>query len=362
MLFTQKLQNALTEMRDISNMDFCLYDLQGRCKAATNQPEEALVAVVMGFLDGEEEQLNHGSSCLYKVLIDGEAEGVLAVTGNVENATVIGQMAVCQIRNLIISKSEQFDRNNFIQNVLLGNMLKVDIYGKAKRLHIEAKPRVTYVIDTNGKSTDLVMELVKNLSDLKSGDFVTSVDEQSVVLVKDVSYIKEKHLDKELKEIAKSLVDNIHMEAMTKVRVGYGNVVHQLPEIAESYQEAKMALQVGKIFYAEYDTISYGKLGIGRLIHQLPLSLCDMFIKEIFGDEIPEILEDEEAVSTINKFFENNLNISETARQLYVHRNTLVYRLERLEKAIGLDIRKFDDALTYRIAVMVLAHMKDQRG
>lgn len=362
MLFSQKLQNTLIEMHEISNMDFCLYDVQGRSKAATCQMNENFSSVIISFLKSEAEQLNHADSLLYKVMIDGEAEYVLAVTGKAENATVIGQMAVCQIRNLILSKTEQFDRNGFIQNVLLGNMLKSDIYRKAKRLHIEAKPRVTYVIDTNGKSIDLVIELVKNLSDLKAGDFVTSVDEQSIVLVKDVSHIKEKHLEKELQEIAKSLVDSLHMEAMTKVRVGYGNVITQVPDIAESYQEAKIALQVGKIFYAEYDTISYGKLGIGRLLHQLPLSLCDMFIKEVFGDKIPEILEDEEAVSTINKFLKNNLNISETARQIPVNRNTLVYRLERLEKAIGLDIRKFDDAMTYRIAVMVLAHMKDQRG
>ena len=123
-----------------------------------------------------------------------------------------------------------------------------------------------------------------------------------------------------------------------------------------------MALQVGKVFYAEKDTISYGNLGIGRLIYQLPMSLCNMFIKEVFGDKVPEVLEDEEAMSTINKFFENNLNISETARQLYVHRNTLVYRLERIERAIGLDIRSFDDAMTFRIAIMVLAHMKDARN
>ena len=150
------------------------------------------------------------------------------------------------------------------------------------------------------------------------------------------------------------------MEAMIKVRVGYGNVISQIPEIAESYKEAKLALEVGRVFYAEYDTISYGKLGIGRLIYQLPMSLCDMFIKEVFVDGIPDILDDEEAMSTINKFFENNLNISETARQLYVHRNTLVYRLERIEKAIGLDIRTFDDAMTFRIAVMVIAHMRNQ--
>ena len=137
-------------------------------------------------------------------------------------------------------------------------------------------------------------------------------------------------------------------------------IVKELKEVSRSYKEARMALDVGKIFFGEKEVIAYSSLGIGRLIYQLPMSLCNMFIKEVFGEKIPDILDDEEAMSTINKFFENNLNISETARQLYVHRNTLVYRLERIEKAIGLDIRTFDDAMTFRIAVMVIAHMKDQ--
>jgi len=263
-----------------------------------------------------------------------------------------------EVDNTVVHFVEKdLNRNIFIKDVLLGNLLAVDMHSKAKRLHIEAKPRVCYVIDTGNKSTDLVMELVKNLSNLKAGDFVTTVDEHSVVLVKDIS--NETATEEELEDVAKSLVDSLHMEAMVKVRVGYGNMVTEISEIAQSFQEAKMALQVGKVFYAEKDTISYGKLGIGRLIYQLPMSLCNMFIKEVFGDKIPDVLEDEEAMSTISKFFENNLNISETARQLYVHRNTLVYRLERIEKEIGLDIRKFDDAMTFRIAVMVMAHMKD---
>ncbi len=263
-----------------------------------------------------------------------------------------------EVDNTVVQFVEKdLNRNIFIKDVLLGNLLAVDMHSKAKRLHIEAKPRVCYVIDTGNKSTDLVMELVKNLSNLKAGDFVTTVDEHSVVLVKDIS--NEAATEEKLEDVAKSLVDSLHMEAMVKVRVGYGNMVTEISEIAQSFQEAKMALQVGKVFYAEKDTISYGKLGIGRLIYQLPMSLCNMFIKEVFGDKIPDVLEDEEAMSTITKFFENNLNISETARQLYVHRNTLVYRLERIEKEIGLDIRKFDDAMTFRIAVMVMAHMKD---
>lgn len=362
MISAQKIMNSLNEIKEITRLDLALFFTNGKVVANTMNIDARLEAVVGDFADSEAEQQTYMDYQFFKVNIEGETEYILVTSGSIENSFIIGQMAVCQIRNQILSKAESYDRNNFIQNVLLGNMLTVDLYGRAKRLHIEAKPRVTYVIDTGTKSTEMVMELVKNLSDLKSGDFVTSVDEHSVVLVKDVSYIEKEDQEEELEGIAVSLRDNLHMEAMVKVRVGYGNVVTQIPDIAQSYQEAKMALEVGKVFYAGMDTISYAKLGIGRLIYQLPMSLCDMFIKEVFGDTIPDILEDEEAMSTINKFFENNLNISETARQLYVHRNTLVYRLERIEKAIGLDIRSFDDAMTFRIAIMVLAHIKDTRN
>ena len=365
MLSAQKLLSTLNEIKAISKLELALFQLDGKVVVSTTNIDMEIEKVVSQFLEKSETEQVYEAVQLFKINIENETEYVLGTFGTVDNGMVIGKMAASQMRTLILSKSEEFDRNVFIQNVLLGNLLAIDMFSKAKKLHIEAKPRVTYVIDTGNKNTDLVMELVKNLSNLKAGDFVTTVDEHSVVLVKDVSGLEVSshgdtmELEEELEAIAMSLVDSLHMEAMVKVRVGYGNVVTEISDIAQSYQEAKMALQVGKVFYAEKDTISYGKLGIGRLIYQLPMSLCKMFIKEVFGDKIPEVLEDEEAMSTINKFFENNLNISETARQLYVHRNTLVYRLERIEKEIGLDIRKFDDAMTFRIAVMVLAHVKD---
>ncbi len=361
MLSAQKLLNTLNEMKEISSFDLALYLPNGKEVVSTIPMEGVDEVEVVSFMESTQIDQSNDEYQFFKVNIEHETEYVLVTKGIVKNGLVIGQMATAQIKNLIMSKSEEFDRNVFMQNVLLGNMLSIDMYSKAKRLHIEAKPRVAFVIDTGNKGIDLIMEFVKNLSDLKAGDFVTSVDEHSVVLIKDVSNMNEISREETLESIAMSLVDSLHMEAMVKVRVGYGNVVAEIGDLAQSFQEAKMALQVGKVFYAEKDTISYGKLGIGRLIYQLPMSLCDMFIKEVFGEKIPEVLEDEEAMSTINKFFDNNLNISETARQLYVHRNTLVYRLERIEKEIGLDIRKFDDAMTFRIAVMVLAHIKDAR-
>lgn len=360
MLSTQTLLGALNEIKQITSYELAMFQTDGTVVASTMETAKNVSAQVEMVVQSETDKMSYEKNQFYKIVINHECEYILALIDVTTEADVIGQMAACQIRNLIMSQSEDFNRNSFIQNVLLGNMLTMDMHSKAKRLHIEEKDRVVYVVDTGKKRTDAVIEFVKNLSDLKAGDFVTTVDEHSVVLVKDVSNIKEDR-EQELEDIARSLVDSIHMEAMVKIRVGYGNVVTQIQELSSSFQEAKMALQVGRIFYAEKDTISYGKLGIGRLIYQLPMSLCDMFIKEVFGDTIPEILEDEEAMSTISKFFENNLNISETARQLYVHRNTLVYRLERIEKAIGLDIRKFDDAMTFRIAVMVLAHVKDAK-
>ncbi|OYP57104.1 hypothetical protein CG709_01040 [Lachnotalea glycerini] len=149
----------------------------------------------------------------------------------------------------------------------------------------------------------------------------------------------------------------LNTEAMTQVRVAYGTIIDEIKEVSKSYKEAKMALDVGKIFYSEKNIVAYNTLGIGRLIYQLPIPLCEMFMKEVFGDNMPDRF-DEEPVSTINKFFENNLNVSETSRQLYVHRNTLVYRLEKLQKSTGLDIRIFDDALTFKIAMMVVNYMK----
>ena len=188
----------------------------------------------------------------------------------------------------------------------------------------------------------------------KGSDYITAVEERSIILVKELR--PEDGLE-EMEQIARMIVDMLNTEAMTQVRVAYGNPVSEIKDVSRSYKEARMALDVGKIFYAEKNIVSYTKLGIGRLIYQLPVPLCEMFMKEVFGDQLPDAF-DEETQVTISKFFENNLNVSETARQLYIHRNTLVYRLEKIQKSTGLDIRAFDDALTFKIAMMVVSYMK----
>ena len=357
MIANHKIQAALEEIKEISKIDLALCSDKGKLVAATFETESDMEDAVVSFASSMAESQMLSGCHFFKVIVDGEVEYILLTKSSAEDAYMVGRLAVCQIRNLASAYMEQFDRNNFMQNILLGNMLVVDMYNKAQKLHIEQAERVVYVIEIQGKKDSAALELVKNLFVTKTQDFVTEVDEQSIILIKNTRDLRS---DEKLQELASMIVDNMHAEAMVKVRVGYGNRVNNLQDIAKSYQEAKMALEVGRIFYAEREIIAYNLLGIGRLIYQLPMSLCEMFIHEVFGDEIPDVFNEENNV-TIQKFFENNLNISETARQLYVHRNTLVYRLERLERVIGLDIRKFDDAMTFKIAMMVIAHMNQQK-
>ena len=268
---------------------------------------------------------------------------------------LIGKIAVSQIQQLITAYKERFDRNNFFQTLLMDNLLLVDMYNRAKKLHIEVMgPRVVYIVETRAEKDNTAAEFLKGMFSAQSGDFITAIDESNVILIKS---LEASDGEKQIKQTAQTIVDMMSTEAMMNVRVAYGTVVHELKDVSKSYKEAMMALDVGKIFYVEKKVISYSSLGIGRLIYQLPANLCKIFIDEIFGDNDPGDF-DEEIVSTVNKFFENNLNVSETSRQLFVHRNTLVYRIEKLEKSTGLDVRTFDDALTFKIAMMVYNYMK----
>lgn len=263
--------------------------------------------------------------------------------------------AARQIAQLTGAYKEKYNRANFIQNLLLDNVLHVDMYNRAKRLHIDVESyRTVFIIETKHAKDNNVIELLKHLFMSQMGDYITEVDERCIILVKGMAG---DDTEEQMHSLAKTIVDMINAEVMSKVRVSYGNPSRKLDDLSRSYKEAKMALEVGRIFYMDQNIVSYDRLGIGRLIYQLPIPLCKMFMHEVFGENLPDTF-DEETVTTINKFFDNNLNISETARQLFVHRNTLVYRLEKLQKMTGLDIRVFDDALTFKIATMVVSYMK----
>ena len=211
-------------------------------------------------------------------------------------------------------------------------------------------PDKDYVLEND----NLVLETMRGLYGMGTRDFVTAVDEGHIILVKE---LENKEDYPEILQMAKVIVDTLSMEAMVNVRVSYGTIVQELKEVSRSYKEANMALEVGRVFYGERGVLAYNELGIGRLVHQLPRSLCEMFLKEVLAVNATEMFDDEELV-TVYAFFDNNLNISETARKLFIHRNTLVYRLEKIQRKTGLDVRVFEDALTFKIAVMVEKHLK----
>lgn len=355
MISNQVIQTSIDELKGITKIDFGVFDLYGEELAATFDVSEIEEGLLSGFIESPADSQVIGTHHLLKVYDEEEVKFILDARGLGDDAYTMGRVAVCQLQNLIVAYKEQFDRNNFFQNLILDNLLLVDIYNRAKRLHIvDIQPRVVYLVETVGEKDSMVDELMKGLFSSQNGDFITAVDENNVVLIKAV---KEGCDIEELEQTARVIIDMINAEVMVNVRVAFGGCVKELKDVSKSYKEAKMAAEVGQIFYPEKKVIAYQQLGIGRLIYQLPINLCKMFIDEIFGGEFPEEL-DEETLMTVDKFFENNLNVSETARHLFVHRNTLVYRMEKLQKATGLDIRVFEDALTLKIALMVVNYMK----
>lgn len=355
MISSQVLQSTIDELHAITRVDFCIMDVEGNEVATTIPTDFIQENSVEQFADSPADSQVVQNSHFFKVFDDKKLEYVLISRGASEDAYMLGRVAVSQIQNLIIAYRERFDKNNFIQNLLLDNMLMIDIYNRAKKLHIETEVRrVVYVIETKYEKDNTAMEIVKGLFNNQTKDFITAVNEKSIILVQE---LREQDGYDEVEQTAQMLRDMLNSEAMSSVKIAYGTIVNEIRQVSRSYKEATMALDVGKIFYMEKSIIAYNKLGIGRLIYQLPIPLCQMFMREVFTEVTPDSFDDE-TLTTINKFFENNLNVSETARQLYIHRNTLVYRLEKLQKSSGLDIRVFDDALTFKIAMMVVSYMK----
>ena len=355
MISNQILQSTIDGLKNIIRRELSVAEREGKIVATT---EESMVNTVIENADifiqsPAENQLVQGYQ-YFKVFDNGSPEYIVMINGEDEEAYRIGKITAFQIQNLLVAYKERFDGDNFIKNLLLDNLLLVDIYSRAKKLRIENNvPRVVFLIETEIDKEFNVVEIVRSIFPTKQKDFVTVVDEKSIILVKE---LKEKDSKEEIAQISKHIYDTLSAEAMTSVYVAIGTVVNDLKNVSASYKEAKMALEVGKIFEENKKIVNYEQLGIGRLIYQLPAPLCKMFINEVLhGLSMDQF--DEETLTTVNKFFENNLNVSETSRQLYIHRNTLVYRLDKLQKMTGLDLRNFDDAIIFKIMLMVSKYM-----
>ena len=355
MISNQILQNTIDGLKTIARVELCVTDTDGKEVASTSNDMESCTAAAADFANSPaDSQEIHGYQ-YFKIFDEQQLEYILIVGGPGEGVYTLGKMVAFQIQSLLIAYKERFDKDNFIKNLLLDNLLLVDIYSRAKKLHIQPDlKRVVIIIETEKNRDGNVLELMKTYFGTNSKDFITAVDENNVIVVKELS---DGEQTREIDRTAQNIRGFLLKENAGQIRISYGTIVGEIKEVSRSYKEARMALDVGKIFFAERDVVAYSELGIGRLIYQLPIPLCKMFIREIFGGKSPDDF-DEETLSTINKFFENSLNVSETSRQLFIHRNTLVYRLDKLQKSTGLDLRVFEDAITFKIALMVVKYMK----
>ncbi len=296
----------------------------------------------------------------YRPLTGGiKREYIVFVEGEDVEADKIARLLCVSLGNIKNLYDEKYDKDSFVKNVILDNILPSDIYIKSKELHFNVEEsRVVLLVKFLTKTDMMPYELIQNMFPDKAHDYVISIGENEIVLVKE---IKGNVDNREMEKIAGNIVDTMSSEFYTKVAVGVSTVVDNIKDLARAYKEAQIALDVGKVFETEKSVISYENLGIGRLIYQLPTTLCEMFLQEVFKKGSLESL-DRETLMTIQCFFENNLNVSETSRKLFVHRNTLVYRLEKIRKLTGLDLREFEHAITFKVALMVKKYLSSKPG
>ena len=355
MISNQILQNTIEGLKQITSVDLCVMDFEGKLLAGTCGQTENLNRALREFVKSDREYYIIRGYQLFKIYEEHQPEYILAVFGDSPEAEKVGKIAVFQIQSLLTAYRERFDSDHFFKNLLLDNLLLVDIYNRAKKLHIDTDARrVIFIIEMPAGKDANILEKVRNILGSRSKDFITAVDEKNVIVVKEVAPNAGYQA---MEDYAKDILRTLEAEGESGFSVAYGTIVGDIKEVSKSYKEAKLALDVGKIFFTEKNIIAYNTLGIGRLIYQLPVPLCKMFIREIFEGKSPDDF-DEETLTTIDKFFENSLNVSETSRQLFIHRNTLVYRLDKIQKTTGLDLRVFEDAITFRIALMVVKYMK----
>lgn len=270
---------------------------------------------------------------------------------NIENT-------LSQIRCLCTAYREKYNKTDFLHGLMSGGIPAYDIQERAARLHIKTDERRVLFLLESRYIDDTVNEILRNLFPAQTKAYLVPVTDNAAAILRP---LKSGESAEDSRSIARTIVDTLNTEALTQVQVAYSFVIESLSDLPEAFRETSLALRVGKLFYSGQTVFPYNELGIGRLIYQLPVSLCENFLKEIFGSDIPGSF-DEDTLGTVNRFFQNNLNIAETARQLHMHRNTLIYRLEQIQKRTGLDVRLFEDAMTFKIATMVLNYLQTERN
>lgn len=344
-------QGIVNQMRDAIDRTIGVVDESGTVIACSELGligEVRKGVVTAGVFNGTQTCVDNSTYTTFDVLV--RPEYAVFVDGTDELSHNYSQIIAIALDQIKRNNDEKFDRANFVKNVILDNVLPGDIYIKSRELHFNNDAtRVVFLIRTTQETEVSVFDIIQNFFPDKTKDFVININESDIALVKEVR----PNVDsKDLEKLARSINDTLLAEFYFNALIGIGTCVTGIKDLARSFKEAQVALEVGKVFDTEKTIVSYDNLGIARLIYQLPTTLCDMFLKEVFKRGSIDSL-DQETLFTIQKFFENNLNVSETSRKLFVHRNTLVYRLEKIKKLTGLDLREFDDAIVFKVALMV---------
>lgn len=355
MLSNQILQKTVDKIRSITGMGLAIFDMSGKMMVRTSAEDVIETSKVISFAASGSSEAADETHRLFKIEDESRDVYILVVSDGSSEAEMVGRMAKYQIETFFAAYKERFDKDNFFKSLLMDNMLLIDIFDRAKKLHIDMEAfRAAMIIEIGDRRHAEVIEEVRNLFPRNSEDFVTAINKYDIIVIKKVN---DMNSYEQLNAAAQRIQNALRKEGEQPMKVAYGSIVADIKDVSTSYKEAKMAMEVCRIFYDDQTISSYNKLDIGRLIYQLPIPLCKLFLKEIFGDMKIEDL-DKETITTINKFFENSLNVSETSRQLFIHRNTLVYRLDKIQKLTGLDLRVFEDAITFKIALMVSRYMK----
>jgi len=355
-------QSVIVQMKEATDRCFGVIDAEGFVVACS---ELSLIGSrldnIQGITSELPEQIFVSGTRTYKILggPNSRFDYAVFVEGKDTAARSLCIMAAVAFNESKSNYDEKYNKSTFVKNIISDNILPGDVYVRAKELDfVTDVPRVVYLIRQTDKSDVATLELVQTMFPDKQRDFVLSMSETDIVLIKEI----ESDLDvKDICRIADSIVEEINSELLVKTIIGVGSVAKHLRELGERYKEAQTAIEVGKVFDTEKTVIHYENLGIGRIIYQLPTTLCEMYLSEVFKKNPIESL-DQETLYTINKFFENNLNVSETSRKLFVHRNTLVYRLEKIKKLTGLDLREFDHAIVFKVALMVKKYLNSQNS
>ena len=351
-MLSEIFQPVLDQMRSVSHKSMGVINNTSVLVSYVGEPagDDDTFAIISSAVTNGRPYVINGYSCV-AIGSRNIMEFVVYVKGTEPDDQKLASFLSISISNLMLHCADRYDKASYLKNVLLGNVLPGDINLRSGELQIEANvPRVVFIIQIPENET-AVIQLLQNM--FPEQDFIINIDNRSIVLIKSLPGNANKEF---ITKTAKSIVDTINSELLISAYIGIGTQVSSINDIAHSYSEARLALEIGRVFDGNKYILSYGELGIGRLIYQLPSKLCELFLDEIFQKEGLEVL-DEETLQTIDKFFENNLNVSETSRQLFVHRNTLVYRLDKIERLTGLDLRKFDDPVVFKVAVLVRKYL-----